>query len=198
MKKIILALLLLIHSYSFAQEQDTAIHGELRQLLNTITTAINTEDYSAMLPVISDDASITSVSSEFLQGKEAITPYMSSLFGKGKFLRKINITFTPETLTELSPDKTWGVSHGTGLEHYTLSDGREYDIKTRWTATVALEDGKWKIKTMHISTDFLDNPILSEAKAAIHKMIIICVAGVVGALLMGLLIGFFIFRKKKI
>lgn len=197
MKRVIVTLLLLANCYGYvqAQEQDQNIHNELRQLLKTVTEAVNTEDYSKMLPVISNEARITPVTAEFIKGKEAIIPYMSSWFGKGKFLSKLNITFTPDTLTELSADRTSGVSYGTGVEQYTLSDGRIYDIKTRWTATVILEDSQWKIKTMHISTDFLNNPILAETTAAINKMLIY---GVIGGLIIGLLLGFFIFRKKKI
>lgn len=194
MKKIIVSLLLLISTYSHAGK-DQAIHNELRQLLQTVTTAINTQDYNKMLPVISEDASITPITAHFLERKQTIVPYIDSLIGKDKFIKSFTINFTPDELTELSTDKTWGVSHGSGLEHYTLNDGREYDIKTRWTATLVLENNQWKIKTMHISTNFLDNPILDEASAAIKKMLIL---GAIGGLIVGLLLGFFLFRKKKI
>lgn len=194
MKKIIISLLLLISTYSYAEE-DQAIHQELRQLLQTVTTAINTQDYAKMLPVISDHASITPITAHFLESKQAIAPYIDSLFGKDKFIKSFTVNFTPDKLTELSADKTWGVSHGSGLEHYTLNDGREYDIKTRWTATLVLENNQWKIKTMHISTNFLDNPILDETSVAIKKMLIL---GAIGGLIAGLLLGFFLFRKKKI
>lgn len=177
-----------------ADEQDKAIHDELRQALKTITEAINTKDYQKMLPVLSKDVRVTPVTAEFVKGKEAMLPYIRSWFGPDKFLKTFSITFKPEVLTELSSDKTWGVSYGTGIEHYILNDGRIYDIKTRWTATVVLEEGAWKIRTMQIGTNFLDNPILDEATAAINKMLIV---GSIGGLMVGLLLGFFIFRKKK-
>lgn len=194
MKTIIVSLLLLISISSYAGE-DQAIHNELRQLLQTVTTAINTQDYNKMLPVISNNASITPITAHFLENKQAIIPYIDSLLGKDKFIKHFTVNFTPDKLTELSADKTWGVSHGSGLEHYTLNDGREYDIKTRWTATLVLEENQWKIKTMHISTNFLDNPILDETSAAIKKMLIL---GAIGGLIVGLILVFFLFRKKKI
>ncbi|UYZ83615.1 nuclear transport factor 2 family protein [Entomomonas sp. E2T0] len=195
MKKIIAALLVLISFNIMAEEQDNAIHDELRQVLKTVTEAINTGDYDKMLPVLSKDMRATPVTQEFINGREAIIPYMRSWFGSDKFLKKLTIQFTPDQLTEISPDKTWGISYGSGHEQYTLSDGRIYNIKTRWTATVALEDGAWKIRTMHMGTDFLNNPILDEASAAINKMLI---GGLAGGLILGLLLGFFIFRKKKV
>jgi len=195
MKKIIISLLLLISTYSHAQEKDPAIHNELRQLLQTVTTAINTQDYDKMLPLISNESSITPITAHFLESKQAIIPYIHTFSGHDKLIKSFTVSFTPDKLTQLSSDKTWGISSGSGLEHYTLNDGREYDINTRWTATVVLEGNQWKIKTMHISTNFLDNPILDEASAGIKKMLIL---GVIGGIIIGLILGFFIFRKKKI
>jgi hypothetical protein len=43
---------------------------------------------------------------------------------------------TADALTELSPDKTWGLVRGSGTEDYILADGRSFPMKTRWTATV--------------------------------------------------------------
>jgi hypothetical protein len=67
-------------------------------------------------------------------------------------------------------------------------------MKTRWTATVAKEaDGRWRLRAIHFGTDFLDNPILSEAKRAVVKY-----AGLagVGGLIVGGLIGFLLGRRK--
>jgi NhaP-type Na+/H+ or K+/H+ antiporter len=68
-------------------------------------------------------------------------------------------------------------------------------METRWTATVIKDtDGKWRVLTLHIGTNFLDNPILTEAEASLLYF-----AG--GGLLMGLLlsglIGFIVSRLKR-
>ena len=81
------------------------------------------------------------------------------------------------------------------MEKYILADGRPYELMTRWTATVVKEsDGKWRIRAIHIGTDFLNNPILSEAERALGYAL---GGGVIGGLLAGLLLGWFLFRKKK-
>jgi hypothetical protein len=81
------------------------------------------------------------------------------------------------------------------LEHYTLADGRIYDMKTRWTAVVQKEgDGKWRLRSIHIGTDFLDNPILTDAK---NKAVTVGLAGAGGGLLVGAVLGWLIRRRKK-
>jgi hypothetical protein len=68
-------------------------------------------------------------------------------------------------------------------------------MPTRWTATVVKEaDGKWRLRTIHFGTNFLDNPILTEAKRAVVKYS--AVAGGAG-LVLGILLGFLLARRKQ-
>ncbi|MBK5142952.1 nuclear transport factor 2 family protein [Budviciaceae bacterium BWR-B9] len=194
MKKLLILVVMLFSITVQAEEQDKVIHDELRQALQTVTDAINSGEYEKMLPVLSKDIKATPITQEFIDGQQQVVPYFQKWFGPERFLKKLNITFVPEVVTELSPDKTWGVVYGTGIEKYSLSDGRTYDFHTRWTATLAVEDGRWKIKAIHIGTDFMDNPLLNEARDTIMKS---AIGGVVGGILLGVLFGFFVFRKKK-
>jgi hypothetical protein len=100
-----------------------------------------------------------------------------------------------DALTELSEDKTWGLVRGSGIEQYTLADGRKYDMKTRWTAIMQKNaDGKWRLRGIHIGTDFLDNPILDDAKAALLK---VGIGAGAGGLLIGAVSGFLAGRRRK-
>lgn len=194
MKKILLLLLTLTSLSAFASESDEAIHRELRQAVVLVESAINSGEYDKMLPVLSNDLRATPITQEFIHGKEGIEPYFHKWFGKDKFLKSLNISLTADTQTELSADRTWGVVYGKGMEKYILNDGRSYDIPTRWTATVVLEEGHWKIRTIHFGTNFVDNPLINEATQAINK--VMYGAGG-GGLLVGLILGFFLFRRKS-
>jgi hypothetical protein len=89
---------------------------------------------------------------------------------------------TADALTELYANNSIGIVVGSGEENYILSDSRHYDMQTRWTATVIRDDdGQWRILSLHIGTNFLDNPILAEAE----NSLIYAVAG-------GLIIGIFL------
>jgi len=122
-------------------------------------------------------------------------PYFTKWFGKGGYLAKLEMHFNADKLTELSTDKSWGIVTGDGIEKYILSDGRPYEMHTRWTATVAKEaDGHWRIRALHIGTNFLDNPILSEAERALKSA---ALAGAGGGVVVGLILGWLFGRRKK-
>jgi ketosteroid isomerase-like protein len=180
---------------AFGQEADQAIHDELRGVLKQIESAINSGDYDKMLPVLSERVRATPINQEFLASRSDVSAYFKKWFGPTGYLKKLDIQLAADAKTELSSDKTWGTVWGRGVEKYILSDGRPYDLQTRWTATVAKEDdGRWRVRSMHIGTNFLDNPILSEAEAAIGKA---AVGAGFGGLLIGGLLGWFVARKKK-
>jgi hypothetical protein len=190
-----IAFLLCALSAYAAEEPDHEIHQELRGILGTLQQSINGGNFDAMLPVVSQQVRATTINQEILSNHQEVSAYFKRWFGPGGYLKKLDMSLEADALTELSPDKSWGLVRGSGLERYTLSDGRHYDMKTRWTATVAKEsDSKWRLRAIHIGTNFLDNPILAEAEAAVWK---IGAGGAALGLIFGALTGFFFARRKK-
>ena len=178
-----------------AEEPDHEIHQELRGILATLQSSISSGKFDAMLPILSKDIRATTTNQEVMSNHGEVTAYFKRWFGPGGYLKSLDMTLDADALTELSAEKTWGLVRGSGLERYTLADGRKYDIKTRWTATVVKDsDGKWRLRAIHIGTNFLDNPILAEAESWIRKM---GVAGALGGLIVGALLGFVFGRRKK-
>jgi ketosteroid isomerase-like protein len=180
---------------AWAEEADHAIHEELRAVTKQLTTAINSGRFDDMLPVLSEQIRATPINQEYLASRAEVSAYFKKWFGSGGYLKKLDIELLPDALTELSADKTWGVVWGKGVEKYVLSDGRPFEMHTRWTATVVKEnDGHWRLRTIHIGTNFLDNPILTAAEHAIGKAA--AVGGAIG-LLLGVLGTWLVMRKKK-
>ncbi len=195
-KKLLLVGLLFCTSFTVcAEEPDHAIHEELRGVLKVIESAINSGDFDKMLPVLSKDVRATPINQEFLTNHAEVSAYFKKWFGDNGYLKKLEISLAPDALTELSADKSWGVVRGNGVEKYILRDGRPYELHTRWTATMAREDdGRWRIRAIHIGTNFLDNPILTEAEHALGKA---AGGGLIGGLLIGGGIGWYVARRKK-
>ena len=194
MRKCLFVLALFALPVYAAEEADHEIHQELRAVLTTVENAINSGNYDAMLPVISDNIRATTITQEVMSNRAEVSAYFKKWFGPGGYLKKLDMHFTADALTELSPDKTWGLVRGSGIETYTLADGRQYPMKTRWTAVLGKEaDGKWRLRAIHIGTNFLDNPVLDDAKHAVVRYA--CIAGAVG-LVIGLLVGFLFGRRK--
>jgi ketosteroid isomerase-like protein len=195
LKVLLIASLLLPLPLAAFEEPDHETHQELRAILATVENAINSGNYDAMLPVLSENIRATTITQEVISSRAEASAYFKKWFGPGGFLKKLDMHFTADALTELSADKTWGLVRGSGIENYTLSDGRKYAMKTRWTAVVVKEgDGKWRLRAIHIGTNFLDNPILTEAsRKAKHYT----AAGTGAGLLVGLFLGFLFGRRKQ-
>jgi ketosteroid isomerase-like protein len=178
-----------------AQEPDQAIHDELRGLLTGIEEAINTQRYADLPQYFTEHARLTPITQEVLSSRADIEPYFNKWFGPGGYLKSLRMKLNADAITELYADNTVGIVRGSGDEDYVLSDTRTFPMKTRWTATVIKDtDGKWRILSLHIGTNFLDNPILSVAEASAKYM---AAGGVIAGLLLGLLIGFFWKRSGK-
>ena len=193
-KRLFVVFLLVALPAMAAEEADHEIHQELRGILMTVQNAVNSGNFDAMLPVLSKDIEATTITQEVMRGHQEVSAYFKKWFGPGGYLKKLQMQLTADALTELSPDKTWGVVRGSAIESYTLADGRKYDMKSRWTATVVKEaDGKWRLRTIHFGTNFLDNPILDAAKQAVVRYA--ALAGGIG-LLVGALLGFLLARRK--
>lgn len=197
LKNVLFGLVFVFASWIVHAEEGTdhEIHEELRGVLKVIESAINSGDYDKMLPVLSEQVRATPINQEFLASRTDVSRYFVKWFGKDGYLSKLEIRFIPDALTELSADKSWGLVVGSGVEKYILHDGRPYELHTRWTATMAKEDdGHWRVRGIHIGTNFLDNPILSEAEQSLGKA---AIGGGVGGLLAGVAIGWLVWRRKK-
>jgi ketosteroid isomerase-like protein len=194
-KRIVALLLLLISPVLAAQETDQAIHDELRDVLNGIQEAVNSEKYGDLSQYFHENLTITTINQEVISTRAEIEPYFDKWFGPGGYLQTLKMSLEADDLTEFYADKTFGIVRGSGEEDYVLSDSRSFPMKTRWTATVIKDtDGKWRILTLHIGTDFLDNPILAVAEDS--AKFIGAAGGAVG-LVFGLLIMFMLGRRKR-
>ena len=194
-KRTVALLLLLISPALAAQETDQAIHEELRGVLIGIQKAVNSEEYGSLARYFHENLTITTINQEVISTRAEIEPYFKKWFGPGGYLKALKMSLVADELTELYADKTFGIVRGSGEEDYVLSDSRSFPMKTRWTATVIKDtDGRWRILTLHIGTDFLDNPILSVAEESVKFF---AIAGAAGGVVIGILIMFLLGRGKR-
>lgn len=194
-KRTVALLLLLISPALAAQETDQAIHEELRGVLIGIEKAVNSESYGSLARYFHENLTITTINQEVISTRAEIEPYFEKWFGPGGYLKTLKMSLEADELTELYADKTFGIVRGSGEEDYVLSDSRSFPMKTRWTATVIKDtDGRWRILTLHIGTDFLNNPILSVAEESVKFSGIV---GGAGGLVFGALIMFLLGRGKR-
>ncbi|MEJ2395964.1 MAG: hypothetical protein P8045_14500 [Candidatus Thiodiazotropha sp.] len=193
---ITLFLLSILPLTAVAQEADQEIHQELRELLQGIEQAVNEQRYHDLAPYFHENLRVTTINQEIISSRDEIGAYFDRWFGEDGYLKKVEMKLTADAQTELYADKTIGIVRGSGQENYVLSDSRYYEMLTRWTATVIRDDdGKWRILSLHIGTNFLDNPILAEAE---NSLVYFAIGGFVLGIIVMLIINLLRRRKKQV
>lgn len=188
-------LLLSTSAFAAAEEPNQAIHQELRAVLQGIEQAINTEKYAELQPFFHEKMRVTTINQEVISARPEIAVFFNKWFGSEGKIKKLHIALTPDALTEFYDNNNFGIVRGSGAEDYILADGSKYEMKTRWTATVIKDtDGKWRILSLHLGTNFLDNPLLTKAEAS---LLYFAGGGLVIGLLLSGLICFIVCKLRK-
>ena len=187
--------LLCVAPLVWAEEPDHAIHEELRGVLREVVAAMNSGQYDKMLPYLTEDVEATSITQEVMSSRADVSKYFQEWFGPIGYMRKMEMSLDADKLTELSPDKSWGLVRGKALEHYEAKDGNLFDFVTRWTAVmVRSDDGKWRLRAIHFGTNHLDNPVLTKVQRTLVRDAII---GAIASLIVGLALGWWIGRRGR-
>jgi len=105
--------------------------------------------------------------------------------GPNKVVAEFSAEIKVDELTILYGDST-GIAFGSSLEHFKLTDGKSFDLKGRWTATMIKQDDRWLVASLHVSTNIFDNVMLDiEKEYAIRGIFVALVAGLVLGWLIG-------------
>lgn len=161
-------------------------HQQLRSLRNDLIAAVTSGDFESVFRHVHPDAVVTWQTNEVCRGHQGLRDFFTRT-GKDAF-RGYKVPPTPDTLTILHGDDT-GISFGETIANYRLL-GKDMEMKSRWTATVVRQDGRWLLAGYHLSMNVLDNPLLNGAKQALWA------AGAT-ALTAGLAAGIFLGRRRR-
>ena len=162
------------------------VHNEFRALRTEMIDAITKGDFEAVLRNVHPNVVVTWQNGEVCRGHKGLSEFFNRM-GKEAF-KGYKIPPKPDELTILHGDST-AVSFGQTVAQYKLL-GKDYELKSRWTATFQKEGGRWLLASYHVSMNVLDNPLLNAAKSGIYVA-----AGV--SILIGLVIGLLIGKRKK-
>lgn len=147
----------------------------------SLARAISASDFVRAGEMLTPDAVVTFQNGDSVVGRDAIERYVKGLFaGKGALIQAYAGEPVVKSVTEV--DAQSKVLAGTSTDTLTLSSGAPMVIETRWTATVVRRDGAWKIASLHLSTNMLDNPVIEKMKMTSYLL------GAFG-LVMGLTLG---------
>jgi ketosteroid isomerase-like protein len=174
-------------------EPDHEVHEQLRGILRGVEAAIANGQYDGMLPFLDERIAATSITQDVLSSRADVSNYFKTWFGPAGYMKSMTMKLNADALTELSPDKTWGLVRGDAIEHYEAKDGFQFDFKTRWTAVVTKgADDRWRIRAIHFGTNHLDNPVLTRVRTELTRYAYL---GAAVALAIGLALGAWIGRR---
>ncbi len=141
------------------QSKDEAIHDELRAVLREVTAAVNSNDLDRLFSRLDKDCVITWQNAEVSRGPQEVRAYCERMTqGEGRIVDQVTIEPTADDLTHLYGDT--GVAFGGSKDHFRLTDGRNFEVSSRWTATVVKKDGRWLLASCQISASMFDNPVM--------------------------------------
>lgn len=175
---------------------DTASHAadrkELKAMLAGVEAGLNSRDIAAVKKYLHPEAVVTFQDAKVAKGLDALEGYYNEKYGGASAVLK---SFSTEAAVD-APAMFVGdvaVAYGHSNDKFVFAGGREFNLESRWTATLRKDEGRWSVMALHFSADLFDNPIL---KLATSKLMIV---GVV-ALLVGLISGagvMFLFTRKS-
>lgn len=190
-----LAALCLLFGASVAFAQGTpADHEALRRLKDDVLAAINKRNVGAMDTLLHRPFMATLITSDSFAELDKLKAHFESLFTRDTLrIQRLTMEAEADELAQIYQG-TFAVARGGTKELYELADGRSFDIRGRWTATVVKEDGGWKLLAVHDSTNFLDNPVINRLEQAINYF---AAGGLAIGAAVGFLLGFLTCRRRR-
>ena len=170
--------------------EEEALHAQLRALKDRATDALNRRDIDALLAETHPNVVFTAMNNEVVRGHDGVRKYIEKmLMGDSRIIQDINVTFEPDALSVIYGGDN-AIAAGTSRGHFKLTAGLEFDVDGRWTADLVKENDRWLIGAFHYSVNMFDNPLLNSA-----KMMVWYAGG--GAAVVGLIVGFFVGRRRR-
>lgn len=205
MRALSIALLLLgLASASVAQEpgpvtappavSPDALHDELRRLRDEVLAGIERGDFEAIAPHLHPNVVFTPMNGEVCRGPQEIRAYFDKMLkGEKPVVKSVRFDLEVDRLTDLYGDT--GLAFGSSNDHYTLTNGMEFPVGTRWTCALARENGRWLITAFHASANVFDNPILERSRQG--AMLKGGGIGLVAGLALGVLVASILARRRR-
>lgn len=160
----------LLAAAGLAQEKaaEDPAHDALRKLRKDLTEAVNKADIQAVLSHCTPNVILTAQNAEVSRGRDGVKAYFDKMMtGPQKRVQSFTVAPEPEDLSVLYGGAT-AVAFGHSADHYVLTDGSDFTVNSRWSATLVKEGDKWLVANFHVSCNIFDNPILNMAKRALY------------------------------
>ena len=138
-------------------------HNELRALRDGLIKATNDGNIDALLEFLHPNVVVTWQNAEVSRGRDGVRAYLARMTsGPAKVVGRFQTAPTVDELTILYGGDA-GIAFGSSKDRFELTDGMNFDLTGRWSATMVKEGGRWFIASFHASSNLFDNPVLNLA-----------------------------------
>jgi ketosteroid isomerase-like protein len=170
------------------------MHEELRTLRDGLVKATNEGNIEALLTHLHANVVVTWQNAEVSRGHAGVREYLQRMTsGPNARVRSFRTTPTVDELTILYGGENVGVAFGSSHDVFDLTDGSDFELNGRWSATLVREGNRWLVANFHASTNLFDNPLLNMTKRG-------AVVSGAGGLLVGAAVGlgaFLLMRRRR-
>ena len=143
-----------------------ADHDQLRQLLKTVQEAVNSDQPELLEAYLHKDYVITVINQEIATREKSLKQLFHEWFKKPDAILKRLHTEPEASIKTNIYGGQFGVCYGTSVDTYELADGRQFQFDSKWTATVIKEGERWKLLSLHVGVDPIDNPLIDGYRRA--------------------------------
>jgi len=162
---------------------------EIAALRQRLVDAFNRGDIDTLLASVSPTAVAIWQNGEVNQGPDAVRQFYNRMM-KGPDSVVTKVEFSPTVDGRRFYGNT-AVSYGTLNDTFTLRDGKEIALNSRWSSTLEKNSaGRWTLTSFHASANIFDNPVTAIAARRVGMY-----SGG-GGLLLGLIAGVLIARRR--
>ena len=155
-----------------------------------LLAAVAEKDLEGILSYLHEDVVMTmqdGTDLKTVRKHSGVRDYMERLLtGKSAGVKDLKVDLKVDDLTILHGADT-GVAVGSSNDHYVLRAGSEFDLATRWSATVVADGEDWLVANLHVSSSLFDNPVINASKNYLFAVGGICLG-------IGLLLGMVLAR----
>ena len=112
-----------------------------------------------MLAFLHEDVVVTFQNADVSRGHSGVREFhMRMNEGDNPVVKNLKSAFEVDELSVLYGEDT-AVAFGGMQDEFELAGGMDFNLDSRWTATLVKENGRWLIAALHTSTNMFDNGV---------------------------------------
>ena len=175
---------------SYAQDRQA-----LLKVFREIEAAINDQNVDRMVQQMHPQATVTWLNGEISRGHDEIKAYYHRMVkGEKRYINKYLTAAKVGAPARFYGNGEVAVADGSMEDEFFPVSRAPFRLSSRWTSTSAKFDGQWKVVSLHLSSNVFTNSLIEEATDAAFYA---GAGGAAGGLLVGVLLGWLVLRRRS-